>query len=49
MCSKKCFDKLGAKMALALALKNRKKWRREKRYYYCKICKAWHLTSQDKT
>jgi len=47
-CNKKKFDKLGAKIVLAMAVKSGKKYRREKRYYFCSICKAWHLTSKDK-
>jgi hypothetical protein len=47
MCKKKKFDKIGAKIALAMALNGGKKYRREKRIYYCGDCNAWHLTSKE--
>lgn len=46
MCNKKKFDKLGAKIAVAMAKGSGKQYRREKRYYYCTDCRAWHLTSK---
>ena len=48
-CTKKKFkDKLAAMFALSQAkrLGNFISKRNEKRFYYCPICKAWHLTSQ---
>jgi len=47
-CNKKKFDKLGAKIALAMAIRSRKKYRREQRYYHCPICNFWHLTSKSR-
>jgi len=45
-CSKKCFDRVGAMLAIAEAGKTNK--RREQRMYWCSICQAFHLTSQKK-
>lgn len=49
MCEKKKYkDKIAAMMALIQCLYSRNRhhnWKRqEKRVYYCKECKAWHLT-----
>lgn len=46
MCKKRKFkDKISAMLALAQC-KNAKSGRRqETRFYYCKECHAWHLTS----
>ena len=53
-CTKKKFTKLEAMMYISQAemqYKQRKgrSRRRECRYYYCKECNAYHLTSQFKT
>lgn len=48
MCRKKKFDLIGAKIALSKALNSVNKKRREERYYYCKRCKSYHLTSEGK-
>lgn len=44
-CNKVKYDKIGAMLALA-SCKSRKakSYRLERRYYYCKLCKAYHLT-----
>jgi hypothetical protein len=48
-CRKVKFDSIGAKLALANANRPRARHRRrEKRFYYCSVCKAFHLTSQAK-
>ena len=44
-CKKVKFDELGAKMALAKAIHRGGK-REECRYYYCELCRAYHLTSR---
>lgn len=47
-CNKIKYDKLGAMLALASCKsKKAKSYRLEKRYYYCKFCKAYHLTKQN--
>lgn len=53
MCKKVKFDEVGAMLALADHLhlntnKQKKRKRKEIRYYYCKHCKAYHLTSKPK-
>lgn len=45
MCSKTCFTKHEADAALKRT-RTGKQYRREQRAYYCRDCKAWHLTSQ---
>jgi len=45
MC-KKCFDLIGAMWAVAQAKNSRDVRRNEIRYYWCRKCKAYHLTSQ---
>lgn len=47
MCGKKIFDKRGAKSALNWNASHPRKRRKEKRMYYCRVCKAWHLTSKE--
>lgn len=52
-CNKKKFTKFEAMLYLAQASMNYKKRkgrskRRECRYYYCKQCNAYHLTSKEK-
>ena len=47
MCKKKQFSKAEAKIAVAMAIHSGKKYRREKRIYYCGSCNAWHLTSKE--
>jgi hypothetical protein len=56
MCSKKQFSEIDAKIILWLAEKKRNGFgklnnlnlmRKEKRCYFCKICKSWHLTSKE--
>lgn len=47
-CNKIKYDKLGAMLALvSCKSKKAKSYRLEKRYYYCKFCKAYHLTKQN--
>jgi hypothetical protein len=41
-------DELAAKFALMKAGNSRQPRRRECRYYYCKFCEGYHLTSQIK-
>jgi len=48
MCKKKRFDIIGAKLAISGALNSVKKNRLETRYYYCRKCKSYHLTKQEK-
>jgi len=45
-CSKKCFDRIGAMLAIAEAGRIWK--RKEQRMYWCSTCQAFHLTSQKK-
>lgn len=50
-CRKKKFDSaLRAEQALVYAIRGRQEYgkehRREEKSYYCKICKAYHLTSK---
>lgn len=39
---------LSAQIALADIMADTKKRRKEIRYYFCKACKGYHLTSQTK-
>ena len=39
---------LSAKIALADCMADKKKKRNEIRYYFCKACNGYHLTSQPK-
>lgn len=44
-CKKRRFrDEIAAKIALAEA---QRRGKGEKRYYYCKMCRCFHLTSQE--
>jgi hypothetical protein len=47
-CSKKKFDKIGAMLVISNSQKQTQTNfnRKEKRYYYCKECNAYHLTSK---
>lgn len=45
-CRKKRYDLIGAMLALATIDTTRS--RAEQRIYYCRRCRAWHLTSQTK-
>jgi len=45
-CRKKCFDKIGAMLAVAEAKHSPDTRRLEERYYWCEQCRAYHLTSQ---
>jgi hypothetical protein len=48
MCGKKMFDRLGAMMKLAeVQGPTASSCRREKRMYFCPMCNAFHLTSQE--
>ena len=47
-CKKKRYDKIGAQLALATCKNKSSGHRIEKRLYYCKHCKGYHLTSQEK-
>lgn len=48
MCSKNRYNKKEAQTVLNETFRNRnKKWRREKRYYFCNVCSCWHLTSDE--
>lgn len=51
MCNKICYSKKEAQSALNQVKHSRfrDKHRRECRYYYCKVCNAWHLTSHEDT
>lgn len=49
-CRKRQFpDEIAAKFALAMNATHpgRYEQRREKRAYFCRSCRAWHLTSQE--
>lgn len=46
MCGKVVYDKKGAISELNLIKRTRERHRRERRYYYCKSCNGWHLTSK---
>lgn len=48
MCKKKKLDKIGAMMIIAKAQKQTQMNfnRNEKRFYFCKICNAYHTTSK---
>lgn len=39
-------DALGAKLALLRTGKSSSPDREERRFYFCKLCTGWHLTSQ---
>lgn len=47
MCSKECFRKRDAEIALKKVKKSSKNYRKECRTYYCEKCNAWHLTSKE--
>ena len=52
-CTKRKFSKFEAMLFLAQASMNRKRRkgksrRKECRYYYCKQCNAYHLTSKER-
>lgn len=42
--NKRCFDEIKANLILALAKVSKNHKRQEKRKYYCKHCRYWHLT-----
>lgn len=44
-CGKHCFSEKGARTALNKAKRSKRQRRREKRFYYCHDCNAYHLTS----
>lgn len=46
-CGKKVLTKREAEGALNEASVSGKKFRREKRMYYCERCGGWHLTSKE--
>ena len=46
MCKKEPF-KLSQALYILRNIFRKKKYRREKRAYYCNKCNAWHLTSQE--
>lgn len=49
ICKKRRYDRIGAMYALANIKSPFSSMKRnEKRYYYCKSCNAYHLTSKDK-
>jgi hypothetical protein len=47
-CGKKCFDKIKAMMVVAFAQSSWQKNpnRNESRYYYCRVCNSYHVTSK---
>jgi hypothetical protein len=45
VCNKQKYDKKSALTILNLAKKHPKKYRKEKRYYWCEQCQAHHVTS----
>ena len=48
MCQgKQKFSKKEAHLVLKHARECPKRWRREKRSYFCEECNAWHVTSKD--
>jgi hypothetical protein len=46
MCNKKRFGLGGALRALRFSRRSRNPRRRECRYYWCRYCNSYHLTSQ---
>lgn len=44
-CKKITLTKQKAHDALEYIKKNRHKWQREQRIYFCDLCNGWHLTS----
>lgn len=46
-CHKQRFTKKEAEYALKRNKKSSKQYRKEVRYYYCRPCNAWHLTSKE--
>lgn len=46
-CGKKVLTKREAEGALNKAKSHKRKYRREKRMYYCEKCKGWHLSSKE--
>jgi hypothetical protein len=49
MCGKSCLTKKEAQHAIKKVGKTNRQYRREKRFYYCNLCNAWHLTSHEYT
>lgn len=45
-CQKTRFDRIGAMWAVAQAINSGDSDRRERRYYWCAECQAYHLTSR---
>ena len=43
--NKRCFDEIKADLILALSRVSKNDKRQEKRKYYCKHCRYFHLTS----
>jgi hypothetical protein len=48
VCQKKNFTEFEAMLTIYKAKHSKKIKRQEKRFYWCKKCKAYHLTSQEK-
>lgn len=47
VCNKQKYDLKAARTILNERKAKGKKWAREKRYYYCESCLAYHLTSEE--
>jgi hypothetical protein len=47
MCDKRSLTKKEAEQAIKRSGKTSRQYRREKRFYYCSDCNAWHLTSHE--
>lgn len=47
MCGKEICDVKSCKAILKQAVHSNKNYRREKRFYYCELCKGHHLTSKE--
>lgn len=50
ICKKKKIDKIKAMMIIANSQKESQKSRKrkEKKYYWCNVCKSYHTTSKNK-
>ena len=47
MCHKVTLSERQAEAAIDKAKRSKNPNRKERRYYYCKHCKGWHLTSHE--
>jgi hypothetical protein len=47
MCNKQIYDVKSCKAILKEALRSNRSYRKEKRFYYCDLCKGHHMTSKE--